>query len=350
MKDVLDRLRGYNLGAKGHNVDDNRDPNDVPIDGNLYATSEYLRMLSGNNKEFYLRYLDHLKYFTNLFRFEGSDEVKRWSPHIFRQLVEFGKVAITKIKGKIIVLAVVELEYDMYQNVSRVTGMALRTGIGYTKEYAVIELDPAKTVVIRQNYQGFPFIITWKSVIEKIIHLSKAAETGSIASIKKFHRRLSNNDSMISQEETKSMLDPKTPYVNTIVSPLGYKGYMDFKRKGDAASKDKPMLTSANSLEFTSLGSSASDQWDNLQAYMEFEYYQKNRRINTNKKNERNISKEIDTETVNFDILDMDMYKWLDIAVRELKDKLSIDVEIIAVVEEKEEVSNDTVQNTDKRL
>ena len=61
---------------------------------------------------------------------------------------------------------------------------------------------------------------------------------------------------------------------------------------------------------------------------MEFEYYQLNRRLNTNKKQERNIAAEIQTETINFDLLDQEFKRYLMIFVEDCKDKLGEDVEL----------------------
>lgn len=61
---------------------------------------------------------------------------------------------------------------------------------------------------------------------------------------------------------------------------------------------------------------------------MEIEYYQLNRRLNTNKKQERNIAAEIQTETINFDLLDQEFKRYLMIFVEDCKDKLGEDVEL----------------------
>ena len=54
---------------------------DVPLDGTIYATSQYLEMIQGNrDPEFYRRYLNHLSYATGLYRFEGSPEIVKLSP------------------------------------------------------------------------------------------------------------------------------------------------------------------------------------------------------------------------------------------------------------------------------
>lgn len=65
---------------------------------------------------------------------------------------------------------------------------------------------------------------------------------------------------------------------------------------------------------------------------MEFEYYQLNRRINTNKKSERNISAEIRTETINFDLLDQEFKRYLTYFIEECYDKLGEKIELIDLI------------------
>ncbi len=253
-----------------------------------------------------------------------------------RQWREYGKVGIMKLKGKLLPVAVIREEKDIYQKLTEVEVISLRTGTGYTKEMKSFTVSPDKIVVIRENYMGLPFIFRWGSAISRIITLSQAAVTGSIAAVKKFKRNQQTNNSVIARLESQSMIDPTKPWVTSIVTPASYMTELEKGVTGEAKSGNSAKGILPNEITFEGTSSSAQPQWDNLKSYIEFEYFQKGRRINTNKKNERNIASEIDTETINFDILDERSFKWLRNGIKELNKKFGLNVSINAIVEEKD--------------
>lgn len=294
---------------------------DLPLNSNLFQVSEYLNAISDDsNSAFYRRYLNHLQYFTGVYKLEGDNEFNKIAHQLLRHAIEFGKVALTKFNGKLLPIAISELEYDIYGEIKKITGYPIRMNYGYTSNLNLIKCKPSETVVLRQNYLALPFIYFWKQPLYTIEHLLQAAITGSVASIKKFKRRFMNNSSLISNIEQLSYTDPKTPYISVISNPKGY------------GIDDEQSIISANDAEFTTSNSSTEHLWTNLKEYMEFEYFQLGRRVNTNKKAERNISREIDTEVINFEILDEEFKRYLELFKQECKDKLKIDIEIQNIV------------------
>lgn len=165
------------------------------------------------------------------------------------------------------------------------------------------------------------------------MNLLQSAITGSISSIKKFKRNIQNNSSTISTIEELSFLDPTTPYISVIANPTGYAGITarNNQTMGDInrGKYDIDHTTAPSSVEFSTINPDTSYLWENLKAYMEFEYYQLNRRLNTNKKQERNIAAEIQTETINFDLLDQEFKRYLLIFIEELNEKVGEKVELI---------------------
>ena len=89
--------------------------------------------------------------------------------------------------------------------------------------------------------------------MNNIIKLRKAATTGAIASVKKFKRVLSNNDSEISRTETESMMNPDTPYVNVIANPMSYKTQSKKMTIGDGRADDEVGATAPNAIDFNNM-------------------------------------------------------------------------------------------------
>lgn len=337
--DTIKRAIGEPINVKA-SVDavDRNTP--VPIDGSLYAVSNYLDLLSKQgDREFYRRYLDHLKYFTSIFKFTGHEEIERRNMDIFRQLIEFGSVVVVNIKGRVVVGAVVHVSYNMYKDIDTITFIPAREGYGYSPDKKSMTVKADRCVFIKENFQALPFLFYWQDIIENMIKLRKSATTASIASIKKFKRNLQNNNSTISDAETASMMDPDTPFVDNVVSPASYLDEFTRAAVGDTRSDDAAYSTVPNAIDFNNLDSGARDLWDNLKSYMEFEYFQRGRRINTNKKNERNIAREIDTETINFDILEAELSANLKQAAKELSVLFDSAIEMISIPEEVNEKS-----------
>lgn len=301
--------------------------NEPPLDGSLFTMSKFLENIETSNSTFYRRYLNHLQYFIGIYDLEGSDEFNRIAPIILRHVLEFGKVALTRFNGKLLPLAISKLEYDIYGDVTSIEGLPIRTYYGYSKDLKLVKADPQQTALLKWNYQALPFIFFWREPLNTIMKLLEAAITGSIASIKKFKRNVSNNSSAIAKIEELSFLDTKTPYIEVITDPQGYAGHW---KKGDLRSdSDIDKTTMPSSVEMNTVNDSVVYLWENLKSYMEFEYYQLNRRINTNKKNERNIAAEVWTETVNFDLLDQEYKRYLRLFIKECKNKLNLDIELI---------------------
>ncbi len=86
MSDTLDKIKGWGLSldAAAVGTDSNIKRPTLPIDGDVFSTSAYLNALNGADNEEYVRYTDHLEYFTSLFRLVGNDEIEQLSPHIMR--------------------------------------------------------------------------------------------------------------------------------------------------------------------------------------------------------------------------------------------------------------------------
>lgn len=306
---------------------------ELPTDGSLFTMSKYLEELSQNNtNDFYRRYLNHLQYFIGIYDLKGSKEFNKIAPLLLRHCLEFGKVGLTKLNGKLLPIAITKLEYDMFGNVKECIGLPIRTGYGYTDKLKTIKCEPDKVAILKHDYLALPMLYYWRKPIQTIMQLLQSAITGSISSIKKFKRNIQNNSSTISAIEEMSFLDPSTPYISVIANPTGYAGIN--RRTNNSMvdiNRDKydiDQTTAPSSVEFSTINPDTSYLWENLKEYMEFEYYQLNRRLNTNKKRERNIAAEIQTETINFDLLDQEYKRYLMIFIEDCQDKLDEKVEL----------------------
>ena len=58
------------------------------------------------------------------------------------------------------------------------------------------------------------------------------------------------------------------------------------------------------------------------------------RRINTNKKNERNIKGEIDTEVINFEVLEREFLDYIESFILQCKKNLNIDIKLVQTIDE----------------
>lgn len=307
---------------------------ELPTDGSLYSMSKYLEELSNNNSnDFYRRYLNHLQYFMGIYDLKGTREFNRIAPVILRHAIEFGKVALTKLNGKLLPLAIVRLEYDMFGNIDYLEGLPIRTAYGYNSKHRTIKCKGDEVVVLKHNYMTLPMLYFWRKPLETIMQLLQSAVTGSISSIKKFKRNIQNNSSTISNIEELSFLDPSTPYISVIANPTGYAGINRRTNNSmEDINRDKYDIdhtTAPSSVEFSTINPDTSYLWENLKEYMEFEYYQLNRRLNTNKKRERNIAAEVQTETINFDLLDQEFKRYLQNFVEDCKEVLNEEIELL---------------------
>lgn len=309
---------------------------ELPTDGSLFSMSKYLEELSTNtNNDFYRRYLNHLQYFIGIYDLKGSIEFNKHSQTILRHCIEFGKVGLTKLNGKLLPIAITKLEYDMFGDIKECIGLPIRTSYGYTDKLKTITCNPKETVILKNNYLALPMLYFWRKPIQTIMQLLQSALTGSIASIKKFKRNIQNNSSSIAAIEEMSFLDPSTPYISVISNPTGYAGLT--RRNGtiediNRGKYDIDQTTAPSSVEFSTINPDTTFLWDNLKSYIEFEYYQLNRRVNTNKKSERNISAEIRTETINFDLLDQEFKRYLEYFIQECYDKLGENIKLIDLI------------------
>lgn len=303
---------------------------EIPTDGDFFTISKYMEGITKSHKIIYRRYLNHLQYFTGLFDLKGKYDFNKLVPTILRQAIEFGKIGLTILDDKLLVFNPSKVTYDVFGNINEIQGVPVSYRFSYGEKHkTILKLKPNKCAILYSNHMGLPFIYFWGEVLQNIEHLSQAAITGSIASIKKFNRKQYNNSSMISKIENASFLDPTKPFITTIAKP---KSYYDIENKGEQGDVDR--RTMGNEVEFTSVSDDTKNLWDNLKAYMEFEYFQLNRRINTNKKSERNISKEIDTEVINFDILDQEFRRELLLFKEQCKRNLNLDFEVLDIVSE----------------
>ena len=309
----------------------NRLPEFLPTDGTLFTTSEYMKNITKQNSHIFRRYLNHLQYFIGLFDMKGDKEFNRLVPVLIRHALEYGRVGLTRLDNKLLPFAVVKLEYDIFGKIKNIKGTPIAHHYTYiSNPKNLIDIKPEKCAILFSNYLSLPFIYFWGKVLENIEHLQTAAITGSIASIKKFKRNVSNNSSIISKIENESYLDPTNPTIINITSPAGYFDLINSKESNN----DVKISTTGNNVEFSTVKDDTRQLWENLNSYMEFEYFQLNRRINTNKKNERNVSSEIATETINFDILDQEFKRYLLIFKEECSDNLGLNINIIDTVSE----------------
>lgn len=298
----------------------------IPIDSSLYVTSEYLKAIEGYSSYRYNMYLLFLRYYTGQYKLKGHPDIERLSYDILRQAIEFGKVAVVKVKERLIPYAVVDIQHNIYHEIMNVEITTLRSGIAYNRNVTSGSVKSKHVAVLKNNYQGFPFMFFWDKPIRTIMQLEDAAVTGSIASIKKFKRNLNNNDSAISRLETKSMTDPTTPYINVMTTPMSYKEELRNKKYGNTIGSEKEMAINANAVEMTNVSNDTLTQWENIKEYMNYVFMLYGRRTNTAKKRERNLEGEINMETLNFDILEAEFEGFLEKFCKECKDKFGYDI------------------------
>lgn len=322
---------------------------DIPLDGSLYATSEYLNSIVSADREFYVRYVRHLQYFTGMYRLEGDKDIEAISEDIIRQAIEFGKVGLSKVNGRFVPWAVITVENNIYKETKVAKFAQLRERWGYNPDYKSISVKGKDCVILLHNFQALPFIFYWQKPIQNIIKLSKAAITGSIASIKKFKRNLNNNDSYINRIETESMMNADLPYINNIVSPHSYANEIERATHGDVSGKEEHASTQANEIVFENTSTDSSQLWDNLKEYINFEYYQHGRRMNTNKKNERNLEGEINTEVINFEMLEREFTNNLEKFVKEINTKFGCNVKWVKLTDEVDIVKGDMKPATEPK-
>lgn len=305
-----------------------------PMDGSAFATDQFLQSLVMYDADFYRLYDRNLQYFSALHNVEGNEDIMRLWPAFIRLSYEYGKAGIGRYNGKYVVVNIIEEKYTIDYKVKSVKGIIAPRGYGKIDKMTPIHFKAEDVVVLKSNYNAFPFMFYWRDIIKNIIDLRDAAHAASIASIKKFKRNLQNNSSSIAQIEAKSMLDPRSVSVDVVAQPISYFDEDIQATKGNQSNSDVTNSTVPNSITFETSVDSAAGQWENLKNYIEFEYYQNGRRVNTNKKNERNIAKEIDTETVNFDVLENDFERLLNSAIKEMNSKwgLSLTVQNMAQV------------------
>lgn len=321
----------------------------VPMDSSVFSFGQYMKAISSDfgTQEFYRRYLNHLQYFMGIYWIKGDKAMERLAPTILRHAIEFGRVALTRLNGKLVPLAIVKLELDIYGEPTVIEGMPIRPNYNYSKDNRRIKCKPEETVILYHNYLALPMLYFWREPIINIIRLLKAAINGSIASIKKFKRNINNNVTDIHNIENLSYLD-SNPYIVNISSPMGYYGLTKKDRNTvadiDSNRYDRINTTTPSNVEFSTVNPDTSHLWNNLKEYMEFEYYQLNRRLNTNKKSERNIAAEIQTETINFDLLDQEFKRYLLVFMEDCKEKLGIDIEIVDYI--KDSMSPEMYDNT----
>lgn len=330
-----------------------RNPGDYPfpLDGSVFTQDQYLSALSGSNTEWYRYYDLHLRYFTSLYKVEGNEDIERIWPILMRQAIEFGKVALVKAKGMYIPMSVVDVKFTLDYKVKSLEGIPARVGYGLNKDQKKYKAKAEDVALVKHNFNALPFVFYWQKVITDIIKLKDAAMTGSIASIKKFKRNVMNNSSTIATMEMNSMINPKSAVVDVIAMPSSYADEVENGAVGNRKANDISQSTIPNSITFEGTTDNASGLFGNLKDYMEFEYFQLGRRINTNKKAARNVAGEIDTETINFDILDEDFKNYLELFIRDINDKFDTSVRLISVIDDNMDSTkgvNDAEQNNNQ--
>lgn len=127
-----------------------------PMDGDLYANTQYLKSLTTIDKKFYRRYLLQMDYFTSLHKFEGVEY--DFTERFIRHLIEFGRCAVVKIKGKLIPIAPVDVKLHLDGSVKELTGLPVREGYGYTNKIRPIKVSGKECVLVKANFQALPFI------------------------------------------------------------------------------------------------------------------------------------------------------------------------------------------------
>lgn len=308
-----------------------------PMNGSAFTLDQYLQMMSNMSAEFYKYYDKTIQYFASLNKVTGSLEVRRMWKIFSRTLVEFGKVFLAKVNGKLVVFNVIKEELNIDGSIKKVEGTVARMGYGWYREYTTHKFKGEDVVFVKSNFNALPLLFYWRNVICEMMGLKDAAITASIASIKKFKRNIMNNNSTIADIEQGSMIDPRTSHIDVVVDPESYIGEDNQAQRGEGSSYKDDNSVAPNSITFETNIDSAGGQWDNINKYIEFQYFQLGRRINTNKKNARNVSDEIDTETINFDILDSDLQEYIDMGIEEMKDKFGLEISMTPVIRDVEE-------------
>lgn len=287
-----------------------------------------------NYDEWYLRYLLIIKYYANLYQIEGDARIKKLAHHLIRVAIEYGRVGLIKIKDKFYICQIIKAEYDATGELINVQAIRYIPNYSYHQEEKTFNVPVENVVILQFNYLNLPLVYFWKEIINNVITLKTAALTGSITSMKKFQRVVYHNDSLVSQVENESFLDPKSPYITTIDNLYGYyenRGVSEDERISKASLGGNDLVELKSSLD-------VNQMWDALQRYIDFEYLQQGVRINTNKKKERNVAGEVRAETSIFDIHEQDFLFYLEKFKDEVKEKFQVNIEI-----------NDLIKNLDEQ-
>lgn len=159
-------------------------------------------------------------------------------------------------------------------------------------------------------------------------------------------RKIYNNDSDLAAVENTSLVDPSSPIVNVVANPISYQGIQSQAKTGGQDQR----ATIGNVFEpISSSGISPKELFETLDLYLQSEYFMLGRRVNTNKKADRNISAEVDTEVVNFEVLDTPMESKLEDFAKEVSKKLKIKIKYVSVMKKiAEENEGSSVVNETK--
>lgn len=303
----------------------------IPLNnGNLLQVTAKLKALEGFDYQTYLLYLSELKYFKNLFKFEGDTTITELSPVIMRILTEDGKVAVKRFKTKngtkYVPFRIVDYTEGIDGHIVKGEGI-LSTWKTLNEQTKTYPLNSSDTVFIKNDDVPKPLLFLLWNFINKLNHYLTSADTNTKTKTKKFRYNINNNASAITAKEMSSMTDPSTPFVENITSPVGF-GIENDEKKAQA-----------NKIEDIGLSSSSEvNVWDDINEFEKFWYKRFGKRMNVNFKKERNISDEFDFESANFDVLDNTIMIYLNRAVREFKEKFGLTVRVV-----------NTVENQDKR-
>lgn len=293
----------------------------VPLDkGNLFGVQQKLKALQGYNYQIYLLYLTELRYFANLWNVEGDEELKEVFPALMKVAVENGKVALQKREGKYLIYALVDYTEGMDGFIKHGKGIPITYRMSKENITKAKELKAENTLFLKVNTTAFPLLFYLWNFIFKLDHYLTSADTNTKTKTKKFKFNVNNNSSVIVEEEMKSMLDPSTPWITNITSPVGY------------GADNETKSVQNNVLEPIAKGAGGSEEsiWEDIGNFEKFWYKRFGRRMNINMKKERNISDEFDFESANFDTIENDTKVFLERFVRQHNEMFGTNAKVVS--------------------
>lgn len=298
----------------------------IPLSqGDLFQTNQYLNMIQGGNLPFFRRYLLVAKYFMNLFIVSGDEDFEEIWPLVMFGLTHYGKCALKKMGDYWTVFALAKVNEERQGRIIQAKGVLLSNFSFMTdlSKLTQIPLSDKDTVFFKRDMEGLPLLLYWWDTIEQFCQYDDIIATNKVWLTKKAIMELRSGNDAHNQEEIRAMLDYRSPILKINAAPS--------KNGFENANLLEPFDTPSDNQILTI---------ETAEKYQNFMYGRLGVRHNTIKA-ERKITDEADAEMSQFDILEYDTRKFLDVAIKRLNKlyNINITLECIFDGDENNEIS-----------